>query len=908
MSDPSIAVDPYAQPGFAKGTTQLQVAAPPGGGVTINPDGSATFDLSSLGPSTPQMGGHFQNLAEVLPPGRLAQIAHDLLDAIQIDRDARKKRDDQYDEGMKRTGLGDDAPGGAQFPGASRAVHPVLTEAAVDFAARIMNEMMPPDGPVKAKTIGEPTMDKDDKAERVARYMNLQLTELMPNVYHEMEMGFTQMPLGGAFYTKFVFDDSGLNVIAIPIDKVIRPWSDGSIYAQPRITHEQETDRYEYIQNVNRGLWVDVLNPDVSSDIPEQTKTQTSNDRVVGRVTPPPENIDKVRRVYETSMMMPLYDDEDEQIEPYLVTVDEQTRKILSIYRNWRENDPNKQRLDFLTEWPFWPWRGGYPIGMTHMIGGLSGAATGAMRALLDAAFLNTVQTGVRLKGGATAGGQNIRAQPAQTTEVQGSLAQNDVRATYLPLPFPPPSPVLFELLGFLVDAARGVVRTTFDEYDKFTGNTPVGTANMFIQQGLTNLGAVHGRLHRSMRRFLKQLWEINARTVSNVETQDDFGELIVNAEDFQGPLNVVPVSDPRIFSDMQRASLGQMLVQRSTMLPQLYDLRKTELYFLRQMKVPNPDQFLQPQAQPVQQNAVAENAAASQGLPIKAFPGQDHEAHLLTHIVYMDSPLFGSNPTIAKKFLPGMLDHIGEHLALWYSNAMLESANAALRIKTGRMDLTIESLSSPIYEAPLDRLLAELIPVVMKHAQSSLKTIPAIVQRAQDLMKSLIPPPMMDPSVVAAQDVQRQQKKDEDDTNLKMIELQQKDTAQQNKDQLAETTANQKHAVDIAKIAAQREDASRKSDLGAAQVAATQQASADRVRSTEDTNQSREQIANDQNASREQIAAASDQSRENVAQISADAQIERTKMETASAEEIAAKQIKAQGSSRFSTGSSLKK
>lgn len=876
MSDVYGADDPYAQPGMAEGASRLDVARPPGSDIIINEDGTISLVLDEQGPESSDDSEHFRNLAEDLPEGRLTQIAKDLLEAIKVDKESRAKRDKQYEEGLRRTGLGDDAPGGASFPGASKVVHPVLTEACIDFAARVMNEMMPPEGPVKSKVIGENTDAKDERAERVTRYMNLQLTELMPNVYHEFEVGFSQCPLGGAFYTKTYMGEDGMSVIAIPIDKVHRPWSDGAIYTQPRITHEQEIDKWQYMANVSNGLWRDVLNVKIAPDTPEQTSASTSNDRIVGREQTS-ENIDNIRVVYESSVLLSL-DDDDGPVEPYIVTIDADTEKVLAIYRNWRADDEKKTRLDFLIEWPFWPWRGGYPIGMSHMIGGLSGGATGALRALLDAAFLNNSQTGVHLKGGATQGGQNIRAQPTQTTEVKGSLAQDDIRKTYMPLPFNPPSPVLFQLLGFLVDAARGVVRTTFDEYDKFGGNTPVGTANMFIEQGLKNLGAIHGRLHRSMRRFLRQIWDINARTVENVEIEDDFGELIVTREDFNGPMVVVPVSDPRIFSDMQRQSLAQLVVQRAqAMAPMaLYDLRKTELYFLKQMNVPNPEQFFAPAPQAVQMNAVAENTAASNGLPIKAFPGQDHEAHLAVHLAYIQSPLFGSNTIIAVKYLPVILQHLAEHIALWYANAMLEAANAALRAKTGEADLTIENMSSPEYEAPLDRLLAELTPEVMQHAEEVLGPMPAVIAQAQMLMQRLAPQGPMDPSVVAMKDVERQGQADQQNAQIKLV-------AENNKKEVA----GMKMQADLQKEAVKAQDREAERQFKA------EQAEAERLQRERDAAQSAE-VAAHGNALRLQGVQDTNQSREAVAGLTAQVKLETNSDDNATAIEITEKKIKA--------------
>ena len=828
--------DPYAvEDGDAP--SRIPMSSVPGSDVILNQDGTADISLpEDQQPEMPQE--HFANLAETMDQSRLQEIATDLLEAIEIDKEARKKRDEKYEEGIKRTGLGDEAPGGAEFPGASRAVHPVLLEATIDFASRVAAELLPPGGPVKEFIIGDTTPQKEDIAKRTARYMNLQMTELMPDLYHEFEQGMSQCALGGAFYTKMFIGDDGPSMVTIPIDKVHRPWSDGSIYNQPRITHEQDIDRWQFEDNVRRGLWMEVRNPSASNELPEQTRAERATDRAIGRSSPA-ENIDNVSTVYETSTKLQLNGDDDEEVLPYIVTVDEHSKQVLSIYRNWQEDDANQKRLDFLIEWPFVPWRGGYPIGMSHMISSLSGAATGALRALLDAAMLNTVQTGMKLKGGATVGGQNIRARVGQTTEVQGSLAMDDIRKTYMPLPFREPSAVMFQLLGFLVDASRGMIRTTFDEFDKMSGNTPVGTANMFVEQGLKNLGAIFGRQHRSMRRFLKQLWELNARTVDNAEVQDKFGELMVTAADFQGPMAVVPVSDPRIFSDAQRTMIAQVVIQRANdpVAGALYQRRKAELYFLEQMHVPQPEQFLVPAPEPVQMNAVAENTTASNAGPIKAFPGQDHEAHIATHLVFIQSPIFGSNSLLATKCLPILLAHLGEHLALWYADASLEAANASLRLRTGDPTLTIEALaqSQGDVQVSLDRMLAELSPEVMLHAQDQLGEIIPAIEQAQALLKKLAPPMPMDPSAVAAQDVQRQSAADEAKTQVEQAKLQATQqgklvdiNAKRESEQRKEALAAQKQQLDAEQKDRDRQqreaDAERQHELALTGIASGQQ------------------------------------------------------------------------------------
>lgn len=773
------ASDPFRET-LSSPSSRVKLEKPTGTDLVLNDDGTATIEGED---DTAVERGHLDNLALDIPIDRLRSIATDYLDLIEVDIEAHRSADKQYEEALRRTGLGNDAPGGAPFNGASRAVHPGLLEACIDYAARVAKELLPPEGPVKAQIVGKPTNDKSSRAERVARFMNYQLTQQMPAFYNELEMGLPQQALAGAFYTKLVVIDGQPAVEVVYSDKVHRPYGDGDFYTQQRITHEMTVSRQEFDDNVESGLWADTLDPTSATDLMDNTSAEIANDRIIGQGQPT-QNVDDLRTVYEVSTRLaldPNGSDEEKRVLPYILTIDEQTQQVLAIYRNWREDDPNYFRLDFLIEWPFIPWRGGYPIGFGRMIGSLSGAASGALRALLDAALLNSMQTGVKLKGGATVGGQNIRPQPGSTTEVQGSLAQDpDIRKTYMPLEFPAPSPVLMELLGFLVDAGRGVVRTTFDEMNKMNGETPVGTANLMIEQGLTTYGSIYGRQHRAMRRFLNQLWIVNQHTVDDEQIMDDFGELVVTKEDFTGPMTVVPVSDPRIFTDAQRLAQAQMIASRAqtyvTAGVPMYKARASELYLLRQAKVPDPEQFLIDAPEAVQMTAVSENTAASNGMPIKAFPGQDHEAHIAQHAAYIQSPLFGSNPVLAPKVLPQLVAHIGEHMALWYDDAMKVAANLMLQQKLKDPRITLDALETVGgLEVQLDRLTAMLTPQVMQHAQKELSPVLEILAKAQQLMQSLQQPQPMDPSVVAAMDVKRQEQKDKADIELKAKEIEQK-------------------------------------------------------------------------------------------------------------------------------------
>jgi hypothetical protein len=372
----------------------------------------------------------------------------------------------------------------------------------------------------------------------------------------------------------------------------------------------------------------------------------------------------------------------------------------------------------------------------------------------------------------------------------------------------------------------------------------------MMIEQGLTTFGSIYGRQHRSLRRFLNQLWYINQHTVEDEQVVDDFGELMVSKDDFTGPMTVVPVSDPNIFTDAQRMAGAQLVANRAqtytTAGIPLYKARQVEMYLMRNAKVPDPEQFLQDAPEPTQMTAAAENVAASMGLPIKAYAGQDHEAHISQHGAYIQSPVFGSNPVLAQKLLPPMIQHLGEHLALWYDDAMKLAMNAILRQKLGDPRITLDALENVSgLEVQLDRLMALITPQVMEHAKSELTPILGIIQQAQQLLKSLQPPQPMDPSIVAKMDVDRQTeadkakaakdqadvkhkqddsqaknalaaKKQADETALKQAELEHKDGVSQQEMQQKQEEQERQTMLQLAGVKSQADTAMHGANLQA--------------------------------------------------------------------------------------------
>ena len=721
--------------------------------VIDTPDGGAIVKLDDDQPERSE--DFYANLAETMAESELSTMAADYLDLIGKDREARKKRDEQYEEGIRRTGLGDDAPGGAQFEGATRVVHPMLTEACVDFAARAIKELFPPQGPVKDFIPGDPTIEKLKKAKRKTDFMNWQLTVQATEFRAELEQLLTQVPLGGAQYMKVTWNEARNRpeFLFVAIDDMYLPFSATNFYSAQRKTHVQYLTQLEFTQRVKRGMYRDVDLTPVTLE-PDFSAAEKANNKIEGR-TETSYNEDGLRTVYEIYVIA---DIEDDEALPYIISIDKSTSKMLSIYRNWDELDEAQEELQWFVEFPFVPWRGAYPIGLPHMVGGISAAATGALRALLDSAHISNSQTMLKLKGGSK-GGQSLEIQPTQVMEIEGGLAADDIRKLIMPLPYNQPSPVLFSLLGFLVDAGKGVIRTSMEDIADGNANAPVGTTLAKIEQGMVVFSAIHARMHNSMQKMLGILHRLNAMYLDDEDIKEEIGEQLATREDFEGPLDVVPVSDPNIFSEAQRFAQVQAVAQRAAALPQLYDQRAVEERILETLKIPNAQKLLLPPTTPKEQNAVNENLSASLGRPVVAFPAQDHIAHLKTHLAYMMNPALGMSPLIAPAYLPLMLNHLKEHIALWYVSSVLELAE-----EVAGEDVTeqMKELKTPEARQAFDRMLAEASLSVTEQAPEVFASLPPVIQQVQQMIQQLQQPGMpQDPRLALEQQKMQLQQQD---------------------------------------------------------------------------------------------------------------------------------------------------
>jgi len=694
-------------------------------------DGGAILHFDEGAEEDAESTDHFSNIVDEIDSRVLLTTVSSLLDKIEIDMHAREKRDKLYEEGLRRTGLGDDAPGGAQFTGASKVVHPLLIESCIDFSARAMKELFPPQGPVRTKVFGEKSPDTIKKAQGKSEFMNWQLVEQMPEFRSELEQLLTQLPLGGSQYMKLLRDNRRRRTVAefIPIDDVFLPFSATNFYAAERKTHRMYVTEQTFEERMRDGVYRDIGLSTPST--PEFSAASKANDKIEGK-TPSPYNEDGLRTVYEVQMSGDL--EESGEFCPYIITIDESSGEALSVQRNWAMGDENYEPLSWIVEFPMIPWRGAYAIGLTHLIGGLSGASTGALRALLDSAHINNFPTALKLKGGPN--GQTINLVPTQLAEIDAPPGVDDIRKLTMPLPFNGPSATLYQLLGFLIDAGKGVVQTSFEKLSDASPNMPVGTTLALIEQGMVVFSSIHQRLHKAMDMVLKIMHRINASYLTEEDIKNA-GDFDVKPEDFDGPIDIIPVSDPNVFSETQRFAQVQAVLQRADSHPQMYDAEKVEKMFLQQLKV--PDDILIKKGQEENLDPASENVAAVMGRQLYVLPRQDHIAHMMVHLKFAMSPVFGMNNVMKTTYIPQIIQHLRDHMLNYY---MTEAQRA--------VEMAESTNIMPKGDA---KEQAQLITEVQAAAEAVLGNVSQLIDQLQAMMpppQGPMPPP--DNSLAVAQ------------------------------------------------------------------------------------------------------------------------------------------------------------
>jgi hypothetical protein len=723
------------------------------------PDGSAVVTMPEDGPE--ENPDFYANMADSYDQYELSKLARRYIDLLKTDKDARGMRDKQYEEGIKRTGMGNDAPGGATFAGASKVVHPAMAEGCVDFASKAIKEMFPPDGPVRTKVLGKMDDIKAERAERKRDYLNWQITEQIEEFRDEQEQLLTQLPLGGSQYFKIWFDEQKKRpcVEFVPIDRIILPFAASNFYTAQRAAEVHEITAWEFNRRVASGMYrnIDMVQ---STMEPEQTKAQKATDKIEGKKFE--DNEDGLRNVFHIYTYLELEDNYSKgEMAPYILMIDELDGEVIGLYRNWEEQDETMSKLDWIVEFKFIPWRGAYAIGLPHLIGGLSAALTGSLRALLDSAHINNAATMLKLKG-AKMSGQSQQVDVTQIVEIEGAPGVQDIRQIAMPMPFNPPSEVLFRLLGWLDTAAKGVVSTSEEKIADINANAPVGTTQALIEQGAAVFSSIHARLHESQARVLKILCRLNRWHFNEMRKSDVVADLEINREDFLKNTDVIPVSDPHIFSETQRMAQMQAVLALADKHPNEFNMNKVLARSLKQMKIPNINELMKDVPAPEQRTSAEENAAMLIGQPAYAYMQQDHIAHIQDHLQFGMNPFLGQSPFADPTYLNNLIEHIKQHMTLWYLN---RSNGYVAQSRGGQ---PVDNYDDPLLTGTIDQLYT----AVGAHVNMDTKEVfqqfaPAFqqliqqAQKRQQSQKQALPP---DAQVVHDTNMAETQRKAADD------------------------------------------------------------------------------------------------------------------------------------------------
>jgi len=731
-------------------------------------DGSAIITLDDGPEFNPEF---YDNLADTIDSGELSQLVFRYLDLLESDKEARSLRDKQYEEGIKRTGLGNDAPGGATFMGASKVVHPAMAEGCVDFAARAIKEMFPPDGPVKTKILGKNDDMKQDSASRKAEYLNWQITEQIEEFRDEQEVLLTQLPMGGSQYFKLWFDEEKKRpcVEFVPIDRIILPFAATNFYTASRAAEIHEITQYEFDRRVRSGMYRDIGIVKATESL-EMSGVQKANNKVEGKQFET--NKDGLRNVYHIYTYLELEDDKKTKGKsaPYILMIDELDQEVLGLYRNWEEQDKTMTKLDWIVEFKFIPWRGAYAIGLPHLIGGLSAALTGSLRALLDSAHINNAATMLKLKG-AKMSGQSQQIDVTQVVEIEGAPGVQDIKQIAMPMPFNPPSQVLFELLGWLDQATKGVLTTSEEKIADITSNAPVGTTQALIEQGAAVFSSIHARLHSAQARVLKILCRLNRWHFDDMKKADVITDLDISRDDFAKNTDIVPVSDPHIFSETQRMAQNQAILALAEKHPDQFNMNTVLARVMKQMKIPNINELLKDTPSPEQRTSADENAAMIIGQPAYAYIQQDHIAHIQDHLQFSMNPFLGQSPFADPNYLNNVIEHLKQHMTLWYLNR----ANGYVEQSVGK---PIANYDDPNLTPEIDKLYTTSGAHVMLDTQQVFSQFAPAFQQLMQMAQQRNQPPPLPPDAQVVKDTamaetQRKTQKDQQDVQIDQARMQ---------------------------------------------------------------------------------------------------------------------------------------
>jgi hypothetical protein len=747
------AFNPLGNPG--EPGIEVEIVNPDAVSIETEDGGAIVF----LGPELSEqlMPDFGTNLADHMDERDLGALGNELIGDFESDSRSRQDWEDTYKKGLDLLGLKIEDRS-SPWPGACGVFHPILAEAAVRFQSQAIMETFPAGGPVKTKIVGRLTPERERQAQRVKEDLNYMMTERMTEYRNEHERMLFALPLAGAAFKKVYFDPTlgRPTSVYVPAEDFVAPYGATDLQTATRYTHIMRKHPNEIRKLQVMGFYRDI---DLSTPVPDRNEIQRAKDKLSGEELTDMDDRHILLEMH-VDLDLPGYEDVGKDGEetgialPYVVTVEKSTGKVLSIYRNWKQDDPFKIKRQHFVQYGYIPGFGFYPFGLIHLIGGIAKSATSILRQLVDAGTLSNLPAGLKARG--------LRIKGDSTPLMPGEFRDVDVPSGAIKdsitfLPYKEPSQVLATLLGGLVEEGRRFASIADLQIGDANQNAPVGTTLALMERAMKVMSAVQARLHASMKQELDLLVDI-IRTHMEGPYEYETDMDATRTDDYDGRIDVIPVTDPNAASLSQRVVQYQAALQLAQQAPQMYDLPELHRQMLLVLGIQDPGKIIPDQNDKKPMDPVSENMAILSGKPVKAFLYQDHEAHIQVHMSAMQDPkilqLVGQSP-MASQIQAAAMAHINEHIGFQYRKEIEKQ----LGVELPPVD---EHLPEDI-EVQLSKLMSDAAARLLQKDQAE-----AQQQQIQQKMQDPVVQAQMQDLQIKQQEVQRKAMKDQEDLRLK--------------------------------------------------------------------------------------------------------------------------------------------
>jgi hypothetical protein len=709
---------------------EAEQASPGPVDIQENEDGSVDINLDPAA-ATPEGGDeHYANLAEFLPDDVLGRMASDLNSKYQDYISSRKDWEKTYTQGLDLLGFKYDQRT-EPFQGASGATHPVLAEAVTQFQALAYKELLPADGPVRTQVLGIPTAEKTQQASRVKDFMNYQIMDQMKEYEPEFDSMLFHLPLSGSTFKKVYYDEVEGRAVSkfVPADDLIVPYTATSLDDAEAIIHRVKISENELRKQQVAGFYRDI---DLAKPEDKETDVEKKERELEGMSKSRNEDMYTLLECHVNLDIEGFEDADPETGEPsgiklpYIVTLEEGSREILSIKRNYEIGEPKKTKIQYFVHFKFLPGLGFYGFGLIHMIGGLSRTATSALRQLLDAGTLSNLPAGFKMRG------IRIRddAQSIQPGEFRDVDAPGgNLRDSFMMLPFKEPSATLLNLMGIVVQAGQRFASIADLQVGDGNQQAAVGTTVALLERGSRTMSAIHKRIYSALKNEFKILARVFKLYLPQEYPYDVVGgQRMIKQADFDDRVDILPVADPNIFSQTQRISLAQTELQLATSNPQMHNMYQAYRHMYEALGVKDIDQILVKPQQPMPQDPALEHIAALGNRPFQAFPGQNHRSHIQSHLSFMETNLARNNPMIMASLEKNIFEHISlmaqEQIELEFKGELQQMQQMQMMMQQNPQAAQQIQMQLMQMQQQLESRKAQLIAEMMEEFMSEEKKI----------------------------------------------------------------------------------------------------------------------------------------------------------------------------------------